>query len=133
LFFSKVCFAQSFITHKQYFSEFSAADQDERCRGSRSLQVLWKSSVSSGGFESTEHDSGVGNDVSFAFRIDLWVFWSTFASTSSYALMGASGCGKTTLLSCMIGMIDLDGGDIMVLGHGSKTKDIQKTGPRIGE
>lgn len=46
--------------------------------------------------------------------------------------MGASGCGKTTLLSCIVGMINLDGGEIRVLGHKTKPDEIQKAGPRIG-
>jgi len=32
-------------------------------------------------------------------------------------LIGPSGCGKTTLLSCMLGMKQLDGGTIKVLGE----------------
>lgn len=46
--------------------------------------------------------------------------------------MGASGCGKTTLLSCIIGMIPLDGGDIRALGEKTVANSIQKAGPRIG-
>ena len=46
--------------------------------------------------------------------------------------MGASGCGKTTLLSCIVGMINLDGGEIRVLGHKTLPDEIQKAGPRIG-
>jgi ABC-type multidrug transport system ATPase subunit len=46
--------------------------------------------------------------------------------------MGASGCGKTTLLSCIIGMIPLDGGQITALGQKTKADEIQKAGPKIG-
>lgn len=46
--------------------------------------------------------------------------------------MGASGCGKTTLLSCIVGMINLDGGEITVLGHPTKANEIQRSGPKIG-
>lgn len=46
--------------------------------------------------------------------------------------MGASGCGKTTLLSCIIGMIPLDGGEIIALGQKTKANEIQKAGYRIG-
>ena len=46
--------------------------------------------------------------------------------------MGASGCGKTTLLSCIVGMVNLDGGDINVLGHQTKANEVQKAGPKIG-
>lgn len=34
-----------------------------------------------------------------------------------YGLLGASGCGKTTLLSCIVGAKKLDSGDIWVLGE----------------
>ena len=46
--------------------------------------------------------------------------------------MGASGCGKTTLLSCIIGMIPLHGGQIIALGEKTKANEIQRAGPRIG-
>lgn len=55
------------------------------------------------------------------------------SSLFSYGLMGASGCGKTTLLSSIVGMINLNGGDITVLGHQTKPDEIQKAGPRMGE
>ncbi|KAG5674741.1 hypothetical protein PVAND_004692 [Polypedilum vanderplanki] len=56
----------------------------------------------------------------------------TVSPGSIYGLMGASGCGKTTLLSCIIGMIGLDGGEITALGHKTKANEIQKAGHRIG-
>ncbi|KAL7040383.1 hypothetical protein ACKWTF_000370 [Chironomus riparius] len=56
----------------------------------------------------------------------------TVAPGSIYGLMGASGCGKTTLLSCIIGMIPLDGGEITALGHKTQANEIQKAGHRIG-
>ena len=42
------------------------------------------------------------------------------------------GCGKTTLLSCIIGMIPLHGGEITALGHKTMANEIQKAGHRIG-
>ncbi|XP_071867189.1 ABC transporter G family member 23 [Bombus fervidus] len=49
-----------------------------------------------------------------------------------YSLLGASGCGKTTLLSCVVGVRKLDDGDIWVLGGQPGTKDSGIPGPRIG-
>lgn len=34
-----------------------------------------------------------------------------------YALMGSSGCGKTTLISCLVGILNLDRGKIEVFGE----------------
>ncbi|XP_021959620.2 ABC transporter G family member 23 [Folsomia candida] len=34
-----------------------------------------------------------------------------------YGLLGASGCGKTTLLSCVVGLRQLDRGDLIVFGQ----------------
>ena len=49
-----------------------------------------------------------------------------------YSLLGASGCGKTTLLSCVVGVRKLDSGDIWVLGGKPGTKECGIPGPRIG-
>lgn len=46
--------------------------------------------------------------------------------------MGASGCGKTTLLSCIVGRRHLDDGDINVLGGQPGTPGSGVPGPRIG-
>ncbi|XP_003705981.2 ABC transporter G family member 20 [Megachile rotundata] len=49
-----------------------------------------------------------------------------------YGLLGASGCGKTTLLSCIVGVKKLDAGDILVLGGRPGNKDSGIPGPRVG-
>lgn len=49
-----------------------------------------------------------------------------------YSLLGSSGCGKTTLLSCVVGVRKLDSGDIWVLGGKPGTKECGIPGPRIG-
>lgn len=45
-----------------------------------------------------------------------------------YALMGSSGCGKTTLLSCIVGSLNLDGGSVEVLGSFGSELPIRKIG-----
>ena len=46
--------------------------------------------------------------------------------------MGASGCGKTTLLSCIVGVRKLDQGDIWVLGGKPGERHSGIPGPRVG-
>ncbi|CAH2059226.1 unnamed protein product, partial [Iphiclides podalirius] len=49
-----------------------------------------------------------------------------------YGLLGASGCGKTTLLSCIVGRRSLDSGNIWVLGGKPGEKGSGVPGPRVG-
>ncbi|KAJ8920069.1 hypothetical protein NQ315_011723 [Exocentrus adspersus] len=51
---------------------------------------------------------------------------------SIYGLLGASGCGKTTLLSSIVGRKKIDGGEIWVLGGKPGEPGSGVPGPRVG-
>ncbi|XP_069695763.1 ABC transporter G family member 20-like [Periplaneta americana] len=56
----------------------------------------------------------------------------TVPKGSIYGLLGASGCGKTTLLSCVVGRQHLNSGVIRVLGGKPGAKGSGVPGPRVG-
>ncbi|KAH8314097.1 hypothetical protein KR067_010439 [Drosophila pandora] len=51
---------------------------------------------------------------------------------SIYGLLGASGCGKTTLLSCIVGQRRLNGGEVSVLGVKPGEPGSGVPGSRVG-
>ncbi|XP_063926637.1 ABC transporter G family member 20-like [Zophobas morio] len=51
---------------------------------------------------------------------------------SIYGLLGSSGCGKTTLLSCIVGRRQLNSGEIWVLGGKPGTVESGVPGPKVG-
>ncbi|XP_011170078.1 ABC transporter G family member 20 isoform X1 [Solenopsis invicta] len=56
----------------------------------------------------------------------------TVSRGSIYGLLGASGCGKTTLLSCIVGVRYFDTGELWVLGGTPGSKGSGIPGPRVG-
>lgn len=56
----------------------------------------------------------------------------TVPKGSIYGLLGASGCGKTTLLNCIVGRKRLNSGEIWVLGGTPGSRGSGVPGPRVG-
>ena len=50
----------------------------------------------------------------------------------SYGLLGSSGCGKTTLLRCILGQFSLENGRIEVLGKTPGSANHQVPGRDVG-
>ncbi|CAF1284439.1 unnamed protein product [Rotaria sp. Silwood1] len=49
-----------------------------------------------------------------------------------YGLLGPSGCGKTTLLRCIVGRLQLNRGEAIVLGHRPGSRGHQVPGRAVG-
>ncbi|XP_039311961.1 ABC transporter G family member 23 [Solenopsis invicta] len=56
----------------------------------------------------------------------------TISRGTIYGLLGASGRGKTTMLSCIVGIRYFDSGELWVLGGTPGNKDSGIPGPRVG-
>jgi iron complex transport system ATP-binding protein len=59
-------------------------------------------------------------DAAFSYRDSEEVFEKlsfTAASTDIFCLLGPNGCGKTTLLKCIAGLLKLKNGDIQLYNH----------------
>ncbi|XP_022905337.1 ABC transporter G family member 20-like [Onthophagus taurus] len=71
-------------------------------------------------------------DKSYGARQVLQNFNMQVLKGSIYGLLGASGCGKTTLLSCIAGRKKLDAGSIWVVGGEPGSEESGVPGPRVG-
>ncbi|XP_039309326.1 ABC transporter G family member 20-like [Solenopsis invicta] len=56
----------------------------------------------------------------------------TVSRGSIYGLLGSSGCGKTTLFSCIVGLQYFNSGEVWVLGETPGSKGSCVPGPRVG-
>ncbi|CAL8147093.1 unnamed protein product [Orchesella dallaii] len=56
----------------------------------------------------------------------------TVPSGCIYALLGSSGCGKTSLLSCIVGLRNLNKGSVWVFGEKPGTNDVGIPGRNVG-
>ena len=53
-------------------------------------------------------------------------------SAYRYGLLGSSGCGKTTLLRCILGRLNLNSGHVTVLGKPPGSRDHHVPGRDVG-
>ncbi|OXA59297.1 ABC transporter G family member 20 isoform X2 [Folsomia candida] len=56
----------------------------------------------------------------------------TIEKGTIYSLLGSSGCGKTTLLSCIVGIRNLNSGEIFVFGGKPGSRESGIPGKRVG-
>lgn len=75
-----------------------------------------------GAFDNSLH----GHMLSYSNSSNVYYYFT------SYGLLGASGCGKTTLLTCIIGRRRLNSGDLWVLGGKPGEEGSGIPGPRVG-
>ena len=71
--------------------------------------------------------------LNFADHIEF-IFWRGKLSFSScsYGLLGASGCGKTTVLSTIVGLKKIDKGVVTVFGTKPGDRKMGIPGKRVG-
>ena len=74
-----------------------------------------------------------------SFAVLLWCFtlsttihYILCITSCSYGLLGASGCGKTTLLRCALGRVPFQSGKILILGKPPGTKGHSVRGKGVG-
>ena len=58
--------------------------------------------------------------------------FSLFFYSCSYGLLGASGCGKTTVLSAIVGLKKIDKGVVSVFGTKPGDRKMGIPGKRVG-
>ena len=63
---------------------------------------------------------------------DEIVLCNSTSIVCSYGLLGSSGCGKTTLLRCILGRLNLAHGEIVVLGKPPGSRGHQIPGKYVG-
>lgn len=68
----------------------------------------------------------------YVSRVSLLTPAGWLAGPRSYGLLGSSGCGKTTLLRCLLGRLTLDRGTILTLGKPPGAKGHAVPGRDVG-
>lgn len=71
--------------------------------------------------------TGKNEKIQILKSIDLQVPYG-----SIFGLLGPSSCGKTTLLRCLVGLLEPSEGSIRLFGHESRSKQCQVPGKNIG-